>query len=403
MFVRILRFSWLKRKVKEEARVPKTKNALVGAHFMNGDVACAEGAITAGCRFFAGYPITPATEIAEHLSQRMPEFGGIYVQMEDEIASMAAVIGASYSGLKAMTATSGPGFSLMQENIGLAVMTEAPCVVVDVMRGGPSTGQPTMPGQQDVMQAKWGSHGDYGIVALTPSSVQEMFNLTVEAFNLSETYRVPTLLMADEIVAHMWEKVVIPPTDKLRIVNRKKPNGPREKYLPFKPDADLVPPMACFGEGYRFHATGLTHDERGFPQTSSSEVQSRLVKRLCEKIEKNSGKIIRVEEVMLEDADVVVVAYGIVARAALSGIRKAREKGIKAGLLRLITLWPFPEKIVARVAGQAKAIVVPEMNCGQLVREVERAAKETPVAFLSKLGEEPHTPLEILDVIRRNS
>jgi 2-oxoglutarate ferredoxin oxidoreductase subunit alpha len=381
-----------------------TKNyVLSGAHFMNGDVACAEAALAAGCRFFAGYPITPATEIAEHLSLRMPEIGGIYIQMEDEIASMAAVIGASYSGLKAMTATSGPGFSLMQENIGLAVMTEAPCVVVDVMRGGPSTGQPTMPGQQDVMQAKWGSHGDYGIIALTPSSVQEMFNLTVEAFNLAETYRVPTLVMADEIVGHMWEKVVIPPTDKIKIVNRKKPNVSREEYEPFMPDDDLVPPMACFGEGYRFHATGLTHDEHGFPKTSSTEVQQRLVRRLCEKIGKNADKIIRVEEVMLDDADVVVVAYGIVARAALSAVRRAREKGIRAGMLRLITLWPFPEKQVAKVAQQAKKIVVPEMNCGQLVREVERAAKETPVLFLSKLGEEPHTPMEILESIRRSS
>jgi 2-oxoglutarate ferredoxin oxidoreductase subunit alpha len=380
----------------------KAKGTLVGAHFMNGDAACAEGAMAAGCRFFAGYPITPATEIAEHLSQRMPELGGIYVQMEDEIASMAAVIGASYSGLKAMTATSGPGFSLMQENIGLAVMTEAPCVVVDVMRGGPSTGQPTMPGQQDVMQAKWGSHGDYGIIALTPSSVQEMFDLTIEAFNLSEAYRVPTFLMGDEIVAHMWERVVIPPWDKIKLINRKKPNMPPEEYMPFMPDKDLVPPMACFGEGYHFHATGLTHDEHGYPQTSSSEVQSRLVNRLCDKIQKNADKIIKVEKVMLDDADVVVVAYGIVARAALSAIRKAREKGIRAGLLRLITLWPFPEKSVAEIAKQAKTIIVPEMNRGQLVREVERAAKETPVVFLSKLGEEPHTPLEILDAMRRS-
>ncbi|MGA3191488.1 MAG: 2-oxoacid:acceptor oxidoreductase subunit alpha [Candidatus Bathyarchaeia archaeon] len=379
----------------------KAKNIMTGAHFLNGDVACAEAALVAGCRFFAGYPITPATEIAETLSMRMPELGGIYVQMEDEIASLAAVIGASYSGLKAMTATSGPGFSLMQENIGLAVMTEAPCVIVDVMRAGPSTGQPTMPGQQDVMQAKWGSHGDYGIIALTPSSVQEMFDLTVEAFNLSETFRVPTLLMADEIVGHMWEKVVIPPMDKVRIVNRKKPTVSPEEYKPFLPDDDLVPPMACFGEGYHFHATGLTHNESGYPRTSSSEDQTRLVNRLCEKIQKNADRIVRVEEVMLDDADVAVVAYGIVARSALSAIRKAREKGIKAGLLRLITLWPFPEEHVAKVAQHVRAIAVPEMNCGQLVREVERAAKETPVTFLSKLGEEPHTPTEILDAIKR--
>ena len=383
--------------------MPSKRSLLTGAHFMNGDVACAEGAIAAGCRFFAGYPITPATEIAEHLSQRMPEFGGIYVQMEDEIASMAAVLGASYAGLKAMTATSGPGFSLMQENIGLAVMTETPCVIVDIMRGGPSTGQPTLPGQQDVMQARWGSHGDYATVALAPSSVQEMFDLTLEAFNLAETYRVPAMLLGDEIVAHMYEKLVIPPPDKLRIVNRKRPNVPREEYMPFKPDEDLVPPMACFGEGYHFHATGLTHDERGYPQTSSSEAQQKLVTRLCNKIRKNEDKIIRVEETMLDDADVAVVAYGIVARSALSAVRKAREKGIKAGLLRLITLWPFPEKRVAQLAEQTKAIVVPEMNCGQMVLEVERKAKETPVAFLSKLGEEPHTPLEILEEIRRNS
>jgi 2-oxoglutarate ferredoxin oxidoreductase subunit alpha len=378
------------------------RSLLTGAHFLNGDVACAEGAIAAGCRFFAGYPITPATEIAEHLAERMPEFGGIYVQMEDEIASMAAVIGASYAGCKAMTATSGPGFSLMQENIGLAVMTEAPCVVVDIMRGGPSTGQPTLPGQQDVMQAKWGSHGDYGIIALSPSSVQEMFDLTVQAFNLSETYRVPTLLMGDEIVAHMWEKVVIPPPDGIRTLNRKKPNVPRDEYMPFKPDDDLVPPMACFGEGYHFHATGLTHNEQGYPQTSSSKVQSELVNRLVQKISLNADKIIKFERIMLEDADVVVVAYGIVARGALSAVRKARASGIKAGLLRLITLWPFPEKQVAEVAAYAKAFVMPEMNCGQLVREVERAAKETPVFPLSKLGEDPHTPAEILEAIRRS-
>jgi 2-oxoglutarate ferredoxin oxidoreductase subunit alpha len=380
------------------------KGALsAGSHFINGDIACAEGAIAAGCRFFAGYPITPATEIAEHLSQRMPELGRIYIQMEDEMASMAAVIGASYSGFKAMTATSGPGFSLMQENIGLAVMTEAPCVLVDIMRGGPSTGQPTLPGQQDVMQAKWGSHGDYGIIALSPSSVQEMFDLTIEAFNLSETYRVPTLLMGDEIVGHMWEKIVIPSPNKIKIVNRKKPSVSPDKYEPFMPDDNLVPPMACFGEGYHFHATGLTHDERGFPQTSSSEAQSKLINRLCDKIGKNSDKIIKVEEVLLEDAEIGVVAYGIVARAALSAVRKAREKGIRAGLLRPITLWPFPEKRVADMAQHVKAIVVPEMNCGQLVREVERTARDTPVNFLGKLGEDPHTPLEILQAIRRST
>jgi len=376
------------------------KAILTGKHFMNGDIACAEGAITAGCRFFAGYPITPATEVAERMALRLPEVGGVYIQMEDEIASMAAIIGASYAGVKAMTATSGPGFSLMQENIGLAAMTEAPCVILNVMRGGPSTGQPTKPGQQDIMQAKWGSHGDYEIIALSPSSVQEAFNLTVECFNLAETYRTPVILLMDEIVGHMWEKVLIPPTEELNIVNRKKPQVPKNQYKPFLPDADLIPPMACFGEGYRFHATGLTHTEDGLPSTSSAEDQERLVKRLCDKIRKNAENIIKVEQIMLEDADIAVIAYGIASRAALSAVRQARQIGIKAGLLRLITLWPFPEKQVSALAKHVKAIIMPEMNYGQLVREVERAAKTTSVIFLPKLGEAPHKPSEIFEAIK---
>jgi 2-oxoglutarate ferredoxin oxidoreductase subunit alpha len=373
---------------------------LTGKHFLSGDLACAEGALAAGCRFFAGYPITPATEIAERMARRLPQIGATYIQMEDEIASIAAVIGASYAGLKAMTATSGPGFSLMQENIGLAVMTETPCVVVDVMRGGPSTGQPTMASQQDVMQAKWGSHGDYGIIALTPSSVQEAFDLTIEAFNYAETYRVPVMVMMDAIVGHMWEKVIIPSADNIRIINRKKPSVPPKEYMPFKPEKNLVPPMAIFGEGYRFHATGLTHEEDGRPRTESIRVQRKLVQRLCDKIRKNSDKIVRTKEIMMEDAEIAVVAYGIESRAALSAVRKARADGMKAGLLRLITLWPFPEKNVAEIAKSVKAIVMPEMNYGQLVREVERAAKATPVTFLPKLGEEPHRPEEILEAIK---
>jgi len=380
--------------------VKKTNVVHSGQRFISGDIACAEGALTAGCRFFAGYPITPATEIAEHMARRLPEIDGVYIQMEDEIGSMAAVIGASYAGVKSMTATSGPGFSLMMENIGLAVMTETPCVIVNVMRGGPSTGQPTMPGQQDVMQARWGSHGDYEIIALTPSSVQEMFDLTIQAFNLAETYRVPVFVLADEIVGHMWERVTIPEADSIKIVNRKKPTAPRNnQFAPFMPTEDLVPPMAVFGEGYHFHATGLTHDERGYPRTDSAEAQTRLVQRLCDKIRKNKDRIIRVENAMLEDAEVAVVAYGISARAALSAVRKARAKGIKAGLLRPITIWPFPEEPVAQLAKRVKAIVVPEMNCGQIVHEVERAAKETTVTFLPKLGEEPHKPDEILEAI----
>ena len=383
-------------------KLAKPSNAvLTGTHFLSGDLACAEGALAAGCRFFGGYPITPATEIAERMSRRLPEVGGVYIQMEDEIGSIAAVIGASYAGKKAMTATSGPGFSLMQENIGLAVMTEAPLVIIDIMRGGPSTGQPTMPGQQDVMQAKWGSHGDYEIIALAPCSVQEMFDLTIECFNLAETYRVPVILLADEIIGHMWERVTIPPADEIPIVNRCKPRERPSSYQPFKPNENLVPPMACFGEGYRFHATGLTHDEKGAPQTVSVEEQNKLVQRLCSKIRRNIDDIVRVEEVMLDDADVAVIAYGIASRAALSAVRQAREQGIKAGLLRLITLWPFPENQVAKAAAQAKAIIVPEMNCGQLVREVERSAKTTPVSLLSKLGEEPHRPIEIIDAMMR--
>ena len=373
---------------------------LTGKHFLSGDLACAEGALAAGCRFFAGYPITPATEIAERMARRLPQIGATYIQMEDEIASIAAVIGASYAGLKAMTATSGPGFSLMQENIGLAVMTETPCVVVDVMRGGPSTGQPTMASQQDVMQAKWGSHGDYEIIALAPSSVQEAFDLTIEAFNCAETYRVPVMVMMDAIVGHMWEKVIIPSEDNIKIVNRKKPSVPPKEYMPFKPEQNLVPPMAVFGEGYRFHATGLTHDEDGGPRTESIRVQRKLVQRLCDKIRENSDKIVRTKGTMMEDAEIAVVAYGIESRAALSAVRKARADGIKAGLLRLVTLWPFPEESIAEIAKNVKTIVVPEMNYGQLVREVERAAKATPVTFLPKLGEEPHRPEEILEAIK---
>jgi len=379
------------------------REVLPGAHLMQGDIACAEGALAAGCRFFAGYPITPATEISERMSRRMPEVNGTYVQMEDELGSIAAVIGASWAGVKAMTATSGPGFSLMQENIGLAVMTETPCVIVNVMRGSPSTGQPTKGGQQDVMQTKWGSHGDYEIIALAPSSVQEMFDLTIECFNLAEAYRVPTFLLADGYIGHLWERVVIPPADEINIVNRKKPSVPPSEYVPFKPDENLVPPMACFGEGYRVHVTGLTHNEKGYPQTDNAEIQYSLVRRLCEKIRKNSDKIVKLKWFMLEDADVVVIAYGVPSRSALSAVKRARKAGIKAGLLRLITVWPFPEKYVGELALRVKGIVVPEMNCGQIVREVERVAKETPVYFLPKLGGDPHDPTEIFETLRRAS
>ena len=377
------------------------REVLTGKHLMQGDIACAEGAIAAGCKFFAGYPITPATEITERMARRMIEVDGMFVQMEDELASMAAIIGASWAGAKAMTATSGPGFSLMQENIGLAVMTETPCVVVNIMRGAPSTGQPTEGAQQDVMQCKWGSHGDYEIIALAPASVQEMFDLTIECFNFAETYRAPTFLLADGFTGHLWERVVIPSREEIKTVERKKPIVPADKYVPFKPDEDLVPPMACFGEGYRVHVTGLTHDELGYPKTTDPKIQHELVNRLCEKIRKNSDKIIRTYKFMLEDADVAVIAYGIPSRSSLNAVKRAREAGIKAGLLRLITVWPFPEKQVEELSNHVKAIVVPEMNCGQVVREVERVAKETPVHFLSKIGGEPHSPSGIFEIIRR--
>jgi 2-oxoglutarate ferredoxin oxidoreductase subunit alpha len=374
-------------------------DVLTGRHFVHGDWACAEGALAAGCRFYAAYPITPATEIAERLAQRLPQVGGKFVQFEDELGAIASVIGASYAGQKAMTATSGPGISLMLENIGLAVMTEAPCVIVDVMRGGPSTGQPTAGAQGDVMQCRWGTHGDTEIIALCPQSVQEMFDLTVHAFNLSEQYRVPVFLMADANIGHLYETLEIPAKDKVTIVNRKKPVASEEEYRPFQADETLVPPMACFGDGFHFYATGLTHNEKGYPDMSV-EAQDKLVRRLCDKIRRDAGKIELVEEQYTDDCDVLVIAYGITARSALSAVKQAREHGIKAGLLRLVTLWPFPDTIIGELTKTCTGVVVAEMNYGQLVREVERATMRR-VEFVPKLGENPHMPEEILQAIRR--
>ncbi|MEO0240776.1 MAG: 2-oxoacid:acceptor oxidoreductase subunit alpha [candidate division WOR-3 bacterium] len=372
---------------------------LTGTHYMLGDHACAEGAIAAGCRFFAGYPITPSTEIAEWISRRLPLFGGIYIQMEDEIASITALIGASCGGVKSMTATSGPGYSLMVEGIGLAVMLEVPCVIVNVQRGAPSTGLPTLVGQGDVMQARWGSHGDYEIIALAPNSCQEMFDLTIKAFNLSEKYRVPVTILSDEAVGHLREKVVIPPEEKIEIIDRKKPNVSPEEYWPYIPDEDLVPPMAIAGEGYFVHMTGLTHDERGYPDITG-EAHERLVRRLIDKIQKNRKDIIEYEEVMLDDAEIVVVSFGITARAALKAVREARKKGIKAGLFRLITIWPFPEERIAEISKKIEKFVVAEINQGQVRREVERArVNSVPVIGVHKLGGELITPDEILEGI----
>lgn len=373
---------------------------LSGEFFITGDLACAEGAISAGCRFFAGYPITPATEIAERMSARLPQVGGVYIQMEDELASMAAVLGASWGGLKAMTATSGPGFSLMMENIGLGVMLETPCVVVDVQRAGPSTGLPTLVGQADVMQARWGSHGSYEIIALSPSSSQEMFDLTISAFNLSEKYRLPVLLMADEVVGHMSEKVSMSYVAPEALVKRRRPEVAPEEYQPYKPDDDLVPSMAVAGEGYHFHVTGLTHDERGYP-VMTAEAQDRLVRRLSDKIRLNRDDIINYEEVLLDDADIIVCAYGITARIAKFAVMAARQQGIRAGILRLITIWPFAERRVRELSMQAKAFIVPEINYGQIALEIERcAAGKARTIPVPHMGGGVHSPETILQAIR---
>ncbi|MEE8469817.1 MAG: 2-oxoacid:acceptor oxidoreductase subunit alpha [Dehalococcoidia bacterium] len=372
-----------------------------GTFFMNGDVACAEGAISAGCRFFAGYPITPATEVAERMSERLPRVGGVYIQMEDEIASMNAVLGASWAGMKAMTATSGPGFSLMMENLGLGVMLETPCVLVNIQRAGPSTGLPTLVAQGDMMQARWGSHGSYEIIALVPSSPQEIFDLTITAFNLSERYRVPVLIMCDEAVGHMSEKVVIPQIVPGDLVNRRRPNVSPDHYLPYQHDGDMVAPMALAGEGYRFHVTGLTHDERGYP-VMTAEAQDTLVRRLVDKISLNRKDIIELEESGVDDAEVVVCAYGITARIARLAVRQARDEGIRAGLLRLITVWPFAEDRIRELAQQVKAFVVPEINCGQIVLEVERcAAGKASTLLVPHMGGGVHLPQTIVEAIRK--
>jgi len=369
---------------------------LSGEHFMSGDEACAEGAIAAGCRFFAGYPITPSTEIAERLAKRLPQVGGNFIQMEDELASIAAVLGASCAGVKAMTATSGPGFSLMQENIGLGFITETPCVVVDVQRGGPSTGLPTLTSQADMMQVKWGSHGDYEVIAYAPSSPQEMFDLTVKAFNMAEKYRTPVFVMADEIVGHMIERVVIPKEEELKIIDRKRPQKrEREDFMPFLPQEDLVPPMALAGEGFKIHVTGLTHDERGYPATDP-QTQQRMLSRLLQKIQNNKHDIIEYEEHYLDDAEIIIVAYGSTARSAMRAMREARGQGIKVGMLRLITCWPFPEERIRELAN--RKFIVPEVNFGQMVREVERFAKEK-VQRVSHAGGDMMKPEAIFEAI----
>jgi 2-oxoglutarate ferredoxin oxidoreductase subunit alpha len=376
------------------------KGVLTGEHYLDGDHACSEGAIAAGCRFLAGYPITPSTEVAERISERFPEVGGIFIQMEDEMGSMAAVVGAAWGGVKSMTVTSGPGFSLMMENIGLAVMMEAPCVVINVQRGGPSTGLPTLPGQADMMQARWGSHGDYELIALSPNSPQECFEVVIKAFNLSEKYRVPVLVMTDECVGHMTEKVVIPPADEIEVYPRRYTKLPPDQYLPFKAGKDMIPDMVKAGDGYKIHITGLTHDEKGYP-VMSWQAQEKLVRRLVEKIRLHGDELVDIEEMQMEDAEVAIFSYGISSRVAIPALQKARKEGIKAGLLRSIICWPFPEKQIRELAGKVKAIVVVEMNYGQMFYEVERCAcGKTKVSLVPHGGGWVHDPEDIYKAIK---
>ncbi len=376
------------------------KGVLTGAHFLDGDHACCEGAIAAGCRFVAGYPITPSTEVVERIAERFPFVGGVFIQMEDELASSIAIQGAVWGGKKAMTVTSGPGFSLMMEHIGFAAMTETPCVFVDVQRAGPSTGLPTQPAQGDMMQARWGSHGDYQAIALAPNSPQECFDLTIKAFNLSETYRVPVFLMMDECVGHMTERVLIPPADQIEIVDRRWYTGPSEGFEPFRAGPDLVPPMVKAGDGYRIHVTGLTHDERGYPNMSIGAHQT-LIYRLRDKITTNARSIVEYVEDQVEGADIVVVTYGITSRTALPAIEQARREGMKVGHVRLIVVWPFPEERIRELARRISAFVVPELNLGQIVLEVERlAGGRVPVTLVGHAGGTVHKPEDIYAAIR---
>ena len=367
---------------------------------MQGNQACAEGAIAAGCRFFAGYPITPSSEIAENLSVMLPRLGGKFIQMEDEIAAMGAIIGGALTGMKSMTATSGPGFSLKQENIGYASMAEVPCVIVNVMRGGPSTGMPTLPAQMDVQQARWGSHGDREVIALTAKSAQETYEQTIRAFNLAEKYMTPVILLIDEITGHTTERVIIPDASEIEIIDRVKPDGDPDNYLPYRLTDSCIPVLAPFGTGYRYHVTGLCHNETGFPTNDSHDI-SCLIERLSRKITMNVDDIVVNNELMLDDAEIGIFAYGSVARTAQAAVRMCREEGIKVGLLEPTTLWPFPEKAVLEMARKVKAIVVPELNLGQMAREVKLASEcRVPVHKLGRVDGSPIPPQQLVEKIR---
>ncbi len=370
---------------------------------LQGNQACAQGAIYAGCKFFGGYPITPSTEVAEALSEALPKVGGKFIQMEDEIGAIASVIGASLTGSKAMTATSGPGVSLKQELIGYACIAEVPCVIINVMRGGPSTGMPTGPGQSDVMQARWGTHGDHAAIAVCPESCQEIFSETVRAFNLAEKYRMPVQVLFDEIVGHMRERIEFPEPGDLEVINRAKPTVPPEEYKPYDAKSDTdVPPLADFGSDYRYHVTGLNKAADGFP-TTKAELVDFEERRQIAKVENPEARadIEYNEEYLLDDAEVVVLAYGSSARSARYAVNQLREEGIKAGLFRPITIWPFPENRVAELGKQAAAIVVPEMNLGQMIFEVERIVKDNcKLAGVNRVDGDPLTPMQIIDQVK---
>lgn len=367
---------------------------------LQGNAACAAGAIAAGCRFYAGYPITPSSEVASEMARRLPRVGGIFVQMEDELASMAAVIGASLGGVKAMTATSGPGFSLMQENLGYAAYCEIPCVVVNVMRGGPSTGLPTSPSQADIMQARWGTHGDHPSIVLAPGSVGEIYDQTIRAFALSERYRTPVVVTYDEVLAHMREPVHVPDPEANSIGTREAPQEDPADYRPYRHTASGIPPLASFGQGYRFHVTGLAHDERGFQTEDRGEID-KLIKRLHAKIDSHLDDILLYEETDLEDAEVAVFSFGISARSARQAVARARQSGIRAGLFRPITIWPFPQAPLREVARRVGRILVVEMNLGQLRGEVERACGALArVDGCHRTDGNPILPAQVAEAIR---
>ncbi|MBF0280573.1 MAG: 2-oxoacid:acceptor oxidoreductase subunit alpha [SAR324 cluster bacterium] len=367
---------------------------------LQGNHACALGAIAAGCRFFAGYPITPSSEIAERMALELPKVEGTFIQMEDEIASMGAVVGASIGGVKAMTATSGPGFSLKQENLGYAAATEVPCVIINVMRGGPSTGMPTRPAQGDIMQARWGTHGDHPIIVLTPCSVREIYELTIHAFNLSESLRVPVLVLIDEVIGHLIETIDLSLTGTQALAERRWASGPPKDFKPYAMTEDGIPPMPRPGDGYRTHTTGLHHSESGFPTQNPAEVE-RFIKRILGKLELHRERIENFETLECEDAECLVVAYGITARAAKRAVKQARAEGIKAGLFRPVTLWPFPEEAFRALAAGAASVLVPEMNTGQLILEIERHCPDaTRVVPLNRFDGEPIAPVQILKKIK---